>query len=514
MNSKRILPFLILVILLVSCKQQELVRPLPEVDYTDLSNLYGFNLLENFINEGESKPYLENDFKLIAENGFNFVRLPLDYRCLTMEDDWGTLNEDAMKVLDQAIEFGQKYGIHVCINLHHAPGFCINFRDYYSADSSLWTGTAAQEAFYSLWRQMAARYKGISNNQLSFNLLNEPVRTTREIYVDIAIKAVEAIYDEDPARLVMSDGWNVGSDPIPELVPYKVVQMLRGYYPMNLTHYGAGWTNNTYGPVPEWPSNTNLVHSIYAPSHNHLHVPFLLQHNFEKETPVGIELLEVFDKCRVLVKADNHVLLDKTFDPENDQVVDRSYNQEREMYHAAYLETIEVMVPAGSGSLTIEVAGGDKITYGKVAVWLDGKDHEPVNIIPGNIWGGAPIPVVIKDDNTFVTVNDMNPNWDSIYRADYLEPWIRFRKEHNIGIMVGEWGVYQRAPIDVSLEWMEYMLNTWKEYDLGWAMWNFRGSFGVADSNREGVEYTEMGGISVDMKMMELLKQGAEESFY
>jgi endoglucanase len=62
---------------------------------------------------------------LISELGFNFVRLPMDYRFWIKDGDWEQINEDAFADLDQAIEFGAKYGIHVCMNFHRAPGHTV-----------------------------------------------------------------------------------------------------------------------------------------------------------------------------------------------------------------------------------------------------------------------------------------------------------------------------------------------------------------------------------------------------
>jgi hypothetical protein len=41
----------------------------------------GFNLLEKFTAGPVRRPFREEDFRLIAKLGFNFVRLPMDYRC-------------------------------------------------------------------------------------------------------------------------------------------------------------------------------------------------------------------------------------------------------------------------------------------------------------------------------------------------------------------------------------------------------------------------------------------------
>jgi aryl-phospho-beta-D-glucosidase BglC (GH1 family) len=50
-----------------------------KVGGVDISAWRGFNLLEKFT-LNQNAPYKEDDFKWIAELGFNFVRLPADYR--------------------------------------------------------------------------------------------------------------------------------------------------------------------------------------------------------------------------------------------------------------------------------------------------------------------------------------------------------------------------------------------------------------------------------------------------
>ena len=45
------------------------------------------------------------------------------------------------------------------------------------------------------------------------------------------------------------------------------------------------------------------------------------------------------------------------------------------------------------------------------------------------------------------------------------------------------------------------------EAGLGWALWNFRGSFGVLDSGRADVKYEDVHGHKVDRAMLELLRK-------
>ena len=61
------------------------------------------------------------------------------------------------------------------------------------------------------------------------------------------------------------------------------------------------------------------------------------------------------------------------------------------------------------------------------------------------------------------------------------------------------------TPHDVVLAWMHDLMGQWKA--AGWAMWNFRGGFGILDSKRADVKYEEFKGHKLDRKMLELIKE-------
>src|SRR5947209_18382863 len=97
----------------------------PEPGAAKLPRWRGFNLLEKFFAD-RHRPFVEADFAYMAEWGFNFARLPLSYRCWCPGTDWHTLREPVLKDIDQAVEFGRRYHVHVNINFHRAPGYCVN----------------------------------------------------------------------------------------------------------------------------------------------------------------------------------------------------------------------------------------------------------------------------------------------------------------------------------------------------------------------------------------------------
>jgi endoglucanase len=316
----------------------------------------GFNLLEKFFDQN-NRPFVESDFAWIAEWGFDFVRLPLSYRCWSSPDDWRRLREPALKEIDQAVEFGRRHQIHINLNFHRAPGYCVNPP---TEPFDLWKDESALKACAYHWAHFAERYKGIPNTRLSFNLLNEPGKIPEEAYVRVVRRLVKEIRARDPGRLIIADGLEWGRLPVPGIVDLKIAQSTRGYDPSRLTHYRANWVKGADGwPEPTWP---------------------------------------------------------------------------------------------------------------------------------------------LQEPN--------GPRWDKARLQQVrIEPW-RALARKRVGVHVGEWGAHQHTPHPVVLAWMRDCLSLWKEAGWGWALWNFRGSFGVLDSGRRDADYEDFRGHKLDHKMLALLRAG------
>ena len=87
----------------------------------------GVNLPYCLYDKGVRKDatYREEDFMLVKALGFNFVRLPLDYRCWIVGDDWNKIDDAALSPLDEVVTWARKYGLHVQFCFHRAPGFSV-----------------------------------------------------------------------------------------------------------------------------------------------------------------------------------------------------------------------------------------------------------------------------------------------------------------------------------------------------------------------------------------------------
>jgi endoglucanase len=89
--------------------------------------------------------------------------------------------------------------------------------------------------------------------------------------------------------------------------------------------------------------------------------------------------------------------------------------------------------------------------------------------------------------------------------SDRIQPWKKLA-DAGVGVHVGEWGAFRYTPHPVVLGWMKDQLELWAQAGFGWALWNFRGSFGVLDSQRADVKYEDFKGHKLDRKMLDLLR--------
>jgi endoglucanase len=314
----------------------------------------GFNLLEKFTAGRNNSAYKESDFEWIAEWGFDFVRLPMSYLCWGSAVDPFKIDESKLTDIDKAVEMGKQHKIHVNLNFHRAPGYCVNPP---KEALDLWTDSKALDACAKHWAFFSARYKGIPSTQLSFDLLNEPSDLPEAQYAKVVRRLVADIRAADPQRLVIADGLKWGNSPVMSLADLGIGQSTRGYAPMQISHYKATWIN-----------------------------------------------------------------------------------------------------------------GSDKYA---IPTW----------------------PLKLEKDGL----------WDKARLAKKLDPWKALAAK-GVGIHVGEWGPYQYTPHDVALAWMKDNLDLWKEAGWGWSMWNFKGGFGILDSNRKDVAYEDFHGRKLDRKMLELVR--------
>ena len=108
------------------------------------------------------------------------------------------------------------------------------------------------------------------------------------------------------------------------------------------------------------------------------------------------------------------------------------------------------------------------------------------------------------------------PQWpDAWHYGDYwgrteleqaYEPWMDLVSQ-GVGVHCGEAGAYNRTPHHVVMAWFRDVLEILTPHNIGYALWNFRGSFGILDSGRADVQYEDWYGHKLDRLYLDLLQE-------
>ncbi|EMI56247.1 glycoside hydrolase family protein [Rhodopirellula sallentina SM41] len=493
-------------------------QSLPEPTWERLPRWRGFNLLEKFHLQWSNGPYVESDFEMISDFGFNFVRLPMDYRVWCRGGDWNRFDEDVLREIDDAVRWGQKYSVHVCLNFHRAPGFTVASP---AEKTSLWVDQETQRVCAKHWSEFAKRYKGVPNRNLSFNLFNEPGDVDEETYVAVVAKMAKAIREQDPERLIICDGLEWGQKPVPGMRALRVAQATRGYAPIEITHYRASWMRGAAQfPLPMWPRVVADA-TLYSPTKidvpREARTPLRIRSEWQDDTPLRIRVASVSSRSRLVVRADGKTVFEKTFVPGPGKGEWRSveYFPQWQSYRAVYNRDYETTIPSGTRELEIFNAEGDWVSLAEIGIGhRDSQGRSKETVLPfRNRWAAPPAVLTYHTDRGDAPAGRISHAYFSGAEQENRQwlwdvgvaPWIEGASR--TGVVVGEFGCHHRTPHDVTLAWMEDNLANWQRAGIGWALWNFRGSFGVLDSKRTDVKYERYRGHKLDRKMLDLLQR-------
>ena len=474
----------------------------------------GFNLLEMFIKGKNAKPreFRESDFRMMHGWGFNFARLPMDYRFWIVDGDWEKIDESAVAYIDRAIALGRKWGVHVQVCMHRCPGYTVARP---REERDLFTDPEAQRVCALHWAYFAKRWKGIPNEALSFNLFNEPPDVSEEKYAPVVKLLVDAIRREDPTRFIVLDGIAWGRRPLKAAYGMKGVgQATRGYEPMSVSHYLAPWVG-TPSAKPVWPLSLDAPAGILAGRGKpELRAP--LEVSNVPPCRVSARWDRVSGPVKVRFTADGKTVAESVFDPKPGAPGWNGvkYYPEWKIHQGSYTGVTAFDLPQGARRLATEVVSGDWIDIASLTFTAsDGRTAElnvrkdwapPQNFRQVFAGFGAQVPFVSADAPARPR-RYADAGREYLYRR-MIEPWEEAIANGTF-VMAGEFGVWKMTPHDIVLDVFEDYLALWKERGMGWALWNLRGTNGILDSERADVEYEEFEGHRLDRKMLELLQR-------
>lgn len=138
--------------------------------------LLGNSRAKKFWERYRENYFSSKDVRYIRKQGYNSIRVPINWR-LFMEDEPGVIfKEDGFKVLDKLISWCKEEDIYVFLDLHGAPGGQTgeNIDDCIDNFPRLFMDEDKFEKGISFWEEIARRY---SDEEViaGYDLLNEPL---------------------------------------------------------------------------------------------------------------------------------------------------------------------------------------------------------------------------------------------------------------------------------------------------------------------------------------------------
>lgn len=186
-------------------------------------------------------PWQAEYFRLIAEQGFSHVRVPIRWETAerSMSEAPYTIYPAFLERIKTVVDEALKNKLHIIINMHH--------------HESLLADPAGQKArFLAQWDQIANYFQAYSDSLL-FEILNEPNgNLTPTLWNTLAADGVREIRKSNPDRTIVigtAEWGGIGGLSRLQLPDDdNIIVTIHYYNPFAFTHQGADW-NETDLPV-------------------------------------------------------------------------------------------------------------------------------------------------------------------------------------------------------------------------------------------------------------------------
>lgn len=187
------------------------------------------------------KYFTEKDVALLAEKGFDHLRMPIDEEQIF--DESGNLIPEAISLLHNSIEWCKSHNLSIIVDLH-----VIRSHHFNEGERPLWNSIEAQNNLVKLWITLSNELNKYDTQTVAYEILNEPVAPTDLQWNALAARLIKTIRDLEPNRKIL-----VGSNRWQNISTLKDLKLPRNdenliisfhfYEPHLLTHYRAEWTD-------------------------------------------------------------------------------------------------------------------------------------------------------------------------------------------------------------------------------------------------------------------------------
>lgn len=237
-----------------------------------IEELIGPQQTEIFYQKWYENHFTRADFDLLADMGFNSIRLPMHYNLFTLpiEDEpvpgQQTWLDLGFQMVDTLLSWCEEREIYLILDMHAAPGGQgrdAAISDYDPTKPSLWESQQNKDKLVALWRKLAERY---ANEEWigGYDLLNEPNwnftgsnqngcsentnAPLRQLYINIT----NAIREVDNNHIIFIEGncWGNNHNGLTPPWDDKLVYSFHKY-----------WSTNDPGSI-QWMINLRNAHNV------------------------------------------------------------------------------------------------------------------------------------------------------------------------------------------------------------------------------------------------------------
>lgn len=211
--------------------------------------------------------FSDDDFALIRDLGFTFVRVPIDLEFVMDAGAPDLLRSEGLAHLDRGLDRLLAHDLAVVIDVHSTS--------LADSDASNYSGKledpAFVETFIAFWRAFAAQLSVRDPERVILEPMNEPVfYDDPDAWPPIQARLLAAIREAAPEHTLIATGarWS-GLDTLTALEPLddpNIIYNFHFYEPFYFTHQGAGWSSDDVEPmrgVP-YPSSPAAVEPAVA----------------------------------------------------------------------------------------------------------------------------------------------------------------------------------------------------------------------------------------------------------
>ena len=426
----------------------------------------------------EDKNFHENEIKFLSENGFNFVRVYFSFSTLGYPDfPDNMVNEVELKELDNLIEWGIKYDVHICLCMEGWPGMAKEPWPAEIMTGDFFTNAKKQDLVKRYWQMISKRYANIPNKYLSFNLMNEPEPPSDEVSTAVFKPIVEAIWHECPNRVILADCQGCSCEGLAKM---GVALSYHFYSPNIICYNGANFMKEEYPyPIePQWPP-VYLPGSLCSGTNCDT---VTIEGNFNKGS-IGFYAYDTIKNTDTTlnITANDQTIL-------NIKISDMEQSDGLKKIQKEYTANI----PEGTTKLKIKVNGW--LRCGRIQIKQSGKkdiNMYPHDLVETDFNAISPI-ILVHDDGTYENNNSpkMNVDWNYLFQK-VIKEHLDVAKTNNVGFMIGEFAPFGGLlPKSTLLNYMDSILSGFNSSGLPWCNGGFISSGCIGSFAPYSKDYT------------------------